>query len=337
MKLSVIVTAFNRDAYIINAVESILCQKEAVNDLQIIVSKNFESKETDDFLKEMECKNILDNVNGIGARITNALNYADGDIIAFLQDDDYWLPGKIARIMKIFEEDEVDILRDERTNVDGYGFSTGNRCKGPKKDTLISKSLNWHNGLKELFKYCGKGLLSTLSVRASIMKEITPILKDIYYTIDDWIIYCSIDKGANLLIIPDILTCIRVHESASNFVENSSRSQLGMIKFLKQAIKDEVKMEENLDDNLLLKFVKSENAKNIILLEIYGSTKISPSFLFNTVKSFSTFLRTNHNFSNLVIVSIFFMNLLLPTFSTRVMLALKQNSLSRAFLITDRD
>lgn len=101
MKLSVVIPFFNELLLISRAVDSVLNNARTVNDLEIFICN-------DGPLKELDIRAMLSyNANKVttvlvnrhpkgpgGARNTG-LDECTGDCIAFLDADDFWLPGKV--------------------------------------------------------------------------------------------------------------------------------------------------------------------------------------------------------------------------------------------------
>ncbi|ADB86783.1 glycosyltransferase family 2 protein [Saccharolobus islandicus] len=87
--ISVIIAAHNRREFLLDAVNSALNQTLPKDEYEIIVVKNF--SEYDDILKNLDVKTVFSNEENQGADIVNALSYAEGEFICFL-DDDIWVP-----------------------------------------------------------------------------------------------------------------------------------------------------------------------------------------------------------------------------------------------------
>ena len=57
--VSVIITAYNRKEFLLNAIKSVLNQRLDKKYYEIIVIKNFRDKNIDDFIKDKKIKEIL--------------------------------------------------------------------------------------------------------------------------------------------------------------------------------------------------------------------------------------------------------------------------------------
>ncbi|AAT42912.1 glycosyltransferase [Picrophilus oshimae] len=88
--ISVIVTAYNRSEYLLDAVKSALNQTLSKEKYEIIVIKNYNDDNIDEFLNKNNIKNII--MDGtIGEYLYKGINESKGDIISFLDDDDLFL------------------------------------------------------------------------------------------------------------------------------------------------------------------------------------------------------------------------------------------------------
>lgn len=108
--VSVIIPSFNRFEYLVNAIESV--QKQNYSNIEIIVindcstqqeyyEHNFEENILKIDLKQNQ-KNVLGYISAGHVR-NFGLSKAQGKYVAFLDDDDIWLPDKLSNQIKILE------------------------------------------------------------------------------------------------------------------------------------------------------------------------------------------------------------------------------------------
>lgn len=121
-KVSVILPTYNRGKYVVEAVESVL--RQTYNNYEIIIVDDGSTDTTEDILKRFVKNNNniqyikQSNKGHAGARNTGLLA-ASGDLIAFIDSDDIWLPEKLEEQVKECEKDpDVNLVY---CNV--YGFS----------------------------------------------------------------------------------------------------------------------------------------------------------------------------------------------------------------------
>lgn len=165
MKVSVVIPTHNRHEMLVKALDSVVLQ--TYNDLEIIVVSDGSTDETDTVINEYKSKDSRihyisyhPNRGGNYARNIGIKN-ASGDYIAFLDDDDEWLPQKIELQMKEFIENPkvglvytgVNIIYDDlKVSYSSIPQKTGDLSK----DMLITNCI---------------GTTSSVMVSAKILKK----------------------------------------------------------------------------------------------------------------------------------------------------------------------
>lgn len=156
-KVSVVISTHNRPELLKRAIKSVLNQ--SFQDFEIIVVDDGLEKRADKvitFFNDKRIKYIQHSKEKGGSAARNAgIKNSKGEYIAFLDDDDEWLPKKLEIQMKKFERTSEDVGfcfsavkniyddREEVTNVlggiDNYYELTLRRFKGFLTSTLIIK------------------------------------------------------------------------------------------------------------------------------------------------------------------------------------------------------
>lgn len=103
-KVSVIIPSYNQRIYVVEAIESVLCQSHP--QIEIIVVDDGSTDGTRDALEEYRGKiQIIHQANaGISAARNTGIKQATGQYICLLDQDDLFLPDKIARQLAVFHE-----------------------------------------------------------------------------------------------------------------------------------------------------------------------------------------------------------------------------------------
>ena len=104
MKISVVIPAYNAAASIANAIAS--CLQQSMQPHEIIVVDDASTDNTCDIVAGYkEVKLLRQKTNqGPSAARNRGIAEATGDVIAFLDSDDTWLPEKLAAIHNVFNE-----------------------------------------------------------------------------------------------------------------------------------------------------------------------------------------------------------------------------------------
>jgi glycosyltransferase involved in cell wall biosynthesis len=117
--ISVIATAYKRRQYLYNALLSLKAQTLPRDKYEVIVVKDFEDPQVDSLIKEMGWKSVYSDEEYQGRMYLNGLKEADGDIIAFLDDDDIYMPDKLEYVYSVFERNpDVGYLQHSYRLVD---------------------------------------------------------------------------------------------------------------------------------------------------------------------------------------------------------------------------
>lgn len=216
--ISVIITAYNRKEYLKEAVKSAINQSLDRSLYEIIVTKNFEDKEIDEFLDSNGVRKIYDQSKRIGEMLYNSIKASKGDVISLLDYDDLFYSNKLKKVYENFKQDTKLIYyhNGNRTiNSEGklikhhlstyYGFG----LKKLKTLTTNSKKQKWMENPD--FNN------SSISVRKSV---ISPFLVE-FETLEDECLFvlASCERGT-MKIDFEPMTYYRVHSSSTNIDSN---------------------------------------------------------------------------------------------------------------------
>jgi len=104
--ISLIVTAYNRKEYILEALNSVLGQTLENKFFEVIIIKNYADPAIDGFIEENGFRSIIS--EGIeGAFYNLGIEMASGDVITFLDDDDIMAENRLETISKVFEDNNI--------------------------------------------------------------------------------------------------------------------------------------------------------------------------------------------------------------------------------------
>lgn len=117
-KVSVIISTYNRAIYIERAIQSILSQTYKNIEIIVVDDNNENSVARAEMIEKMKKYDKNNKViylkhkvnkNGAAARNTG-ISYATGDYITFLDDDDYFFPDRISKLVKKIKDSSCDAI-----------------------------------------------------------------------------------------------------------------------------------------------------------------------------------------------------------------------------------
>ena len=122
--ISIITPTFNRELTITQAVESVLAQSYPHWELIIIDdgSRDSTREKLVSYLDDRRIQYHFQENQGQSLARNLALQYAQGELICFLDSDDLWVPDKLERQVALMEaHPEVDVLHSDEIMIDEQG------------------------------------------------------------------------------------------------------------------------------------------------------------------------------------------------------------------------
>ncbi len=121
-RISVIVGAFSRERYLLDAVASVVGQTLPRDEVEILVTKNFQSPKIDAALAARGVRSRLDSEPRIGKWWLNAIRDTQAPLITFLDDDDLYEPDRLARVLEVCAaHPDVGYYRNRISVIDEHG------------------------------------------------------------------------------------------------------------------------------------------------------------------------------------------------------------------------
>lgn len=227
--VSVVITAYNRRTYLLTALQSIVQQRGMRQPFEVVIIKNFADPEIDAFIQShgFVLKNLPD--GSVGNYLATAIQVAKGDVIAFLDDDDTFYPGKLARVERAFAEDPQLVYFHNGHDI---RYDDSRRARSllhqPVSFNMTLDSATAQRG--EIDRLIAWNLLVNLScvsmIRSALLAHIDAV-RTLNGATDYMAIYLAFAHGGHLVFDKEVLTTYRIHESSmrpSGSVEDSARS-----------------------------------------------------------------------------------------------------------------
>ena len=198
--VSVIIPTYNRAHVLGRSIQSVLNQ--TFQDFELIIVDDGSTDDTESLVNRFSSKKIkyVRHQGNQGRSVTRntGIRLAKGDYIAFLDDDDEWMPEKLDKQMKIIgtAPPEVGVVFTKFKQYDRFGDYVPQR-KLPKKEGNIFKQL-----LGEYF--IG---LQTILVKKECFDKVGLFNKRILYA-QDWDLLLRISQHYQFLYIDEPLAIV---------------------------------------------------------------------------------------------------------------------------------
>ena len=206
--VSVLIDTYNHERFIEQAIVSALEQDFPAAEREIIVVDDGSTDHTPEIVKKFEPRvRLLRKGNGGQASAFNAgIPECKGEIVAFLDGDDWWAPGKLRRVTDVFAaEPTVGLV--------GHGIketlaSGAVRTVAPEKDERLRLcSLRTAQVFRLRKSYLGT---SRMTIRADLARKILPVPEALVIEADEYLFTLAAAKS-EIIILREALTHYRIH------------------------------------------------------------------------------------------------------------------------------
>ena len=208
--VTVLIDTYNHERFIEQAIVSVLEQDFPSSDVEILVVDDGSNDRTPEIVRKFEPRvRLLRKTNGGQASAFNAgISEARGEIIAFLDGDDWWARNKLARVMQAMSADPA-------VGIVGHGIVMTN-LDGREQSEILRNGFRFQANTIEgarLFRRRGSLLgTSRMTIRTKLLREIGPVPEALVVQADEYL-YTLASVLAGAQILPETLTYYRLHES----------------------------------------------------------------------------------------------------------------------------
>ncbi len=125
MDISVVIPSYNRVAVLIRAIDSVLTQTSAVDEIIVVDDGSDDDTRAQVTRQYPDIKYIYQQNSGVSAARNRGIEQSKSSWIAFLDSDDSWLPQKVERIRSaqqqhreyvLYHSDEIWVRKGVRVN-----------------------------------------------------------------------------------------------------------------------------------------------------------------------------------------------------------------------------
>jgi glycosyltransferase involved in cell wall biosynthesis len=206
--VSVVLGTYNGEKYLKEQIDSIF--RQTYSNIELIITDDCSTDSTPAILREFAGKHANVHIYfketnlGLVRNFEKSVKYAQGEYIAFADQDDIWLPEKIQRLVDTIGNNML--IHSDSAYIDADGHLTGKKTSdyrhlitGKNLYALDSESGLWVAAHSMLF-------------RRELLDLALPFPDSPYINHDGWLAYIAMLKGT-ITFIPKVLVLYRQHES----------------------------------------------------------------------------------------------------------------------------
>ena len=293
VQVSVVVTAHDRKKYLKGAINSLLRQSVNRNLLEIIVVKNYLDREIDDFLSSNNILNVLTDSKSFGAKLSEGIKSSKGEIIAFLDDDDEFVPQKIDRIIGVFKENKgLNYFHNGiiPLNESGAEIKELKNSRKGNDQFLIKTPLENLAELRVLSRLRGDWYMSCIAIRKKAAAEFLDFVNSTSFSLDRVYFILSAARTGSIRLSSEELTRYRLHESITGIKSDFHEYCQRKLKFFENTFNVLLQLERAVEkSNTLKQYIeiqKTHNVENILLYDCRGKRIRRASAAINLYRSY---------------------------------------------------
>ena len=214
--VSVIVTAYKKRPYLKLAIDSLMNQTASKSSYEIIVVKTF----LDNWIDSLNILNLK--IINLPKTIKNLQKYglmsSRGEIISFLDDDDFFNERKIEYLLRKFSNfPQLGFLHNDIVTVDENGkLSINKRYYRSVKNELYIKHENKLNYVYKIQEMNGTTNMSSISVRRAIAMKIMETPDEWFGLPENLVYYSAMCSKYDILLSEKTLTFFRVYPNSNS-------------------------------------------------------------------------------------------------------------------------
>lgn len=210
-RVSVLINNHNYGRFLGEAVDSVLAQGLPASDLEVIV---VDDGSTDDSRAVVESyggrvRGVFQPRSGQTSAVNRGFAESKGDLVFLLDSDDVWLPGKLARLLPLFDDPKVGAVQHFLQDSDAHLHPLPRRFPAWPARYALDDLLA---GLTELTAVSGLGF------RRAALAAALPLPTELFFYLDDWMVARTL-LDWDVANVPEALALRRIH-GANWYAEN---------------------------------------------------------------------------------------------------------------------
>jgi glycosyltransferase involved in cell wall biosynthesis len=201
-KLSVLIDTYNHERYIEQAVVSVIEQDFPPSDYEIVVVDDGSTDRTAEIVRKFAPRvRLISKQNGGQATAFNAgVRELRGEIVSFLDGDDWFAPGKLVRVMEALES-------NPHATAVGHGYYEFNEEGGGQTSVRLPKNtkllnLDTPEAARDAYLAWAFLLMGALTVRKKVLDQSVPVPEALKFCADVPIVTAALAGGVSLIAEP---------------------------------------------------------------------------------------------------------------------------------------
>jgi glycosyltransferase involved in cell wall biosynthesis len=240
--VTTIIDTYNHQQFIEDAINSVLMQDFQASENEILVVDDGSTDNTPEIVNRFRPRvRLLRKNNGGQASAFNAIiPEAQGEVIAFLDGDDWWAPGKLTAVTKAF-------AADASIGLVGHGITEVYQDGRQRFEMLREISRFRITSIEEAKMFrtrrCFLGT-SRMAYRRETLLRIGRVPESLRFEADEYL-FTLAGLFADVTILPESLTFYRIHENnlfqITSGDPNAIRRKQEILLVLAQALQDKLR------------------------------------------------------------------------------------------------
>jgi len=208
VQLSVLIDTYNHERLIETAINSVLEQDFPASQREVIVVDDGSTDRTAEIVRRFAPQvRLVTKKNGGQASAFNAgIPECRGEVIVFLDGDDWWAPGKLRRMAKVFSEDPA-LGMIGHAFIESFEDGARKTISPSERVRLQVKNVSAARLFRLSRCYFGT---SRLALRADVARKILPVPEALVFEADEYLFTMAAALDP-FVLLPDALTHYRVH------------------------------------------------------------------------------------------------------------------------------
>lgn len=218
--VSVLIDTYNQEAFIEEAIASVLQQDFPASETEIVVVDDGSTDRTAEIVGKFAPRvRLLRKRNGGQASAFNTgIPETRGEVVAFLDGDDWWVPNKLSAVARVFaDEPAVGLVGHGTTQV----YLDGRRQAELPREVTRFRLTSIQEA--KVFRM-RRGFLGTsrMAYRRDVLTQIGPVPEALRFEADEYL-FTLAGLFADVMILPKSYTFYRLH--AGNLFQFASGSR----------------------------------------------------------------------------------------------------------------